>query len=202
MNDAMMEEELPPLKIKCTSTNCEEGLHCFKQKGRGRARTPSGGPCRACGADLVDFDRVHTRRPGDVQYTFEALRHEYIRHHFWHLDIDEAARLHALRKGRARLREAVGARLRSSVGRPASRNPREGRQTPFEGNVIFYAQHATASCCRACMEYWHDIPKEQDLTEAELAYLGSLVWKYIEARMPDLPEEPQKIPPRLRARVR
>ncbi len=35
----------------------------------------------------------------------------------------------------------------------------DGRQTPREGNTIFYAQHATASCCRTCIEYWHGIPK-------------------------------------------
>ncbi|NEP81326.1 MAG: hypothetical protein F6K39_26070 [Okeania sp. SIO3B3] len=28
------EEELKPLKIKCTSTDCENDLHCFKQDQR------------------------------------------------------------------------------------------------------------------------------------------------------------------------
>lgn len=185
---------LPPLKVTCTSTDCEAGLHCFKQKRRKDSRTPPSGPCRTCGAELVDFERVYQRSPGDVEYTFDALRRECIRHHFWHKDIDEKARKHALRKGRVRLRDALLARLRKYVGPSADHLPYDGRQTPMTGNIVFYAQHATACCCRKCIEYWHDIPMDRNLREDEIAYLGELAWRFITERMPDLPDEPQKVP--------
>lgn len=191
---------LPPLKVTCTSTDCEAGLHCFKQKRRKDARTPPSGPCRACGAELVDFERVYQRRPGDVDYTFEALKRECIRHHFWHKKIDEKARNHALRKGRRRLREALATRLQKYVGPSADRLSYDGRQTPMAGNLVFYAQHATACCCRKCIEYWHDIPMDRALTGEEITYLGDLAWRFIMERMPELSEEPVRVPARRRPR--
>jgi hypothetical protein len=42
----------PPLDIKCTSVDCDNDRHCFKQLNK---MTPDQrGRCRACGADLVD----------------------------------------------------------------------------------------------------------------------------------------------------
>ena len=43
----------------------------------------------------------------------------------------------------------------------------DGRQTPFRGHPVFVAQHATATCCRSCLEKWHQIPKGRELTGAE-----------------------------------
>jgi hypothetical protein len=34
----------------------------------------------------------------------------------------------------------------------------DGRQTPMRGHPVFVAQHATATCCRDCLNKWHDIP--------------------------------------------
>jgi len=43
--------------------------------------------------------------------------------------------------------------------RLAPAEPRnDGRQTPYRGHPVFVAQHATATCCRTCLERWHDIP--------------------------------------------
>jgi len=45
----------PPLDIKCTSTDCDNDLHCFKQL---KKMTPDQrGKCRACAVDLVDWKR-------------------------------------------------------------------------------------------------------------------------------------------------
>lgn len=40
-------------------------------------------------------------------------------------------------------------------GRLAAANPaNDGRQTPMRGHPVFKAMHATATCCRGCMEKW------------------------------------------------
>lgn len=79
----------PPLDIKCTSTDCDNDLHCFKQL---KKMTPDQrGKCRACGANLIDWKRLHRRDRGDAAHTFEALQHEMIRHHFFHRPVDDAA---------------------------------------------------------------------------------------------------------------
>lgn len=182
----------PPLDIHCTSSDCANDLHCFKQL---KKMTPDErGRCRACGADLVDWGRLHRRDLGDAPHTFEALQHELIRHHFFHAEIDEMAVRHAQRKGRVKLGEAVRDRLKKYLA-PAE-PPRDGRQTPMTGNSIFYAQHATACCCRTCLEYWHAIPKGRKLTQAEFDYCVQLVELYLEKRLPDLAEGPVKVPRR------
>jgi hypothetical protein len=188
---------LPRLAISCTSTDCDNDLHCFKSS-RKLLDAGLGGACRVCHARLVDWPRVHERRLEDVDHTFTELRHEMIRHHFWHLEFDERARNHALRKGRSALSLAASRRIEMSVG---AENPsNDGRQTPFDGNVLYYAQHATASCCRTCIAYWHDIPKGRALTPDERQYLTGLVVRYIDERWPDLPEGPTQVPYRTQAR--
>lgn len=43
--------------------------------------------------------------------------------------------------------------------RLAPAEPRnDGKQTPYRGHPMFVAQHATATCCRTCLERWHGIP--------------------------------------------
>lgn len=184
-------EDPKPLGIKCTSSDCENGLHCFRQTLKMR-RENTRGVCRDCGADLVDWSRVYRQDLGDVAHTFEALNHELIRHHFWHVALDQHAINYALRKGRKGIRETALNRIKKSVGAP--RHPLEGRQTPFEGNPIYYAQHAVAACCRACIEEWHDIPRDQELSEEEIQYLTELVILYVFDRFPELPENGQKVP--------
>jgi len=184
----------PPLDIKCTSTDCDNDLHCFKQL---RKMTPDQrGKCRDCGADLVDWKRLHRRDGTDAAHTFEALQHEMIRHHFFHRPVDEVAMRHAQRKGRLALKDAAHDRLRKYLA--IAEPPRDGRQTPLEGNAIFYAQHATATCCRTCLEYWHNIPKGRPLTKEEFDYCASLVDLFLDTKLPDLAEEPIKVPRRLK----
>lgn len=184
---------LAPLKITCTSTDCENGLHCYKQK-RKLASGSASGPCRECGATLVDWGRVHTRNLADVAHTFAALKTELIRHLNWHQEIDEGAINHARRKGRSGMRVAAEKILRQKIG-PAEPY-RDGAQTPKEGNAVYYAQHATATCCRKCVEEWHGIPRGRNLTDEELAYCTALVMLYIEERMPYLTENGESVPTR------
>lgn len=186
-----------PLKIKCTDSDCDNDLHCFKAARKMAA--DDRGKCRSCGASLVDWNRLHRRNLNDAAYTFEALQQELIRHHHFHIAIDEGAINHARRKGRILLLQAARERLERYIAPPNL--PRDGRQTPFEGNAIYYAQHATACCCRTCLEYWHAIPKGRCLTEREVDYCLALIILYLEQRLPDLKDEPEKVPARRRGRT-
>jgi hypothetical protein len=185
-----MAQKLEPLKVTCTSADCENNLHCFR-KSREMAESDQG-KCRYCHADLIDWERVQRRDVADVRFTFDALRKEKVRHHFWHREIDEKAINHATRKGRDALSVLARKRLIQSVG--AAKPFRDGFQTPYDGNLVYYAQHAVAACCRKCIEYWHGIPQGQPLTDQEIEYLLALTLLYIRGRMPDLPSEPTKVP--------
>lgn len=74
---------------------------------------------------------------------------------------------------------------------------RDGKQTPWKGHPVFVAQHATATCCRGCLEKWHDIQKGRALTEREKAYIVEVIQYWLERKttknradechQPDLP---------------
>ena len=189
-NQSVKRPELKPLKITCTSSDCERSLHCFK-KSRKMVEADRG-KCRACGANLIDWKRVHKRDVKDAQYTFDALKMELFRHHFWHEEIDEKAIRHAKRKGRKGLIESARNRLIKKVA--VTNNRYDGLQTPFEGNIIFYAQHALACCCRKCIEYWHGIPVNKEMDENQIEYFVDMIMMYIENRMPDLTENGEYVP--------
>lgn len=56
----------------------------------------------------------------------------------------------------------------------------DGKQTPMrQVHPIFIAQHATATCCRGCLEKWHNIPKGKELNNKEVDYIVNLLIKWI-----------------------
>ena len=61
--------------------------------------------------------------------------------------------------------------------------PNDGRQTPMRGHPVFVAQHATATCCRGCLEKWHRIPKGRDLTWEEQEYVVDVIMEWISREM-------------------
>ncbi len=59
----------------------------------------------------------------------------------------------------------------------------DGKQTPMRGHPVFVAQHATATCCRGCLEKWHRIPKGRELTDGEQEYVVSVIMEWIHREM-------------------
>lgn len=55
----------------------------------------------------------------------------------------------------------------------------DGKQTPRRNHPVFIAQHATATCCRGCLEKWHDIKKGQELTETEKQHVIEIIEKWL-----------------------
>ena len=54
----------------------------------------------------------------------------------------------------------------------------DGKQTPMRGHPVFIAQHATATCCRGCIEKWHKFPQHRELTKTEQEYLVSVIMEW------------------------
>ena len=65
----------------------------------------------------------------------------------------------------------------------------DGKQTPMRGHPVFVAQHATATCCRGCLEKWHHIPKGRELTETEQEYVVNVIMEWIRREMKKLRSE-------------
>ncbi len=61
--------------------------------------------------------------------------------------------------------------------------PNDGKQTPMRGHPVFTAQHATATCCRGCINKWHKFPKYVQLTKEQQKYLVDLIMEWIKRQV-------------------
>lgn len=55
----------------------------------------------------------------------------------------------------------------------------DGKQTPWRNHPVFVAQHATATCCRSCLDKWHQIPKGRELTAEEKRYVVEVIARWL-----------------------
>ena len=55
----------------------------------------------------------------------------------------------------------------------------DGKQTPWQNHPIFVAPHATATCCRGCLQNWHQIPKGRALTAEEQQYIVEVIHSWL-----------------------
>lgn len=61
--------------------------------------------------------------------------------------------------------------------------PNDGKQTPMRGHPVFIAQHATATCCRGCINKWHKFPKNVQLSQEQKDYLVDLIMEWIKRQV-------------------
>ena len=66
-------------------------------------------------------------------------------------------------------------KIKLSPAEPAN----DGKQTPMSGHPVFKAMHATACCCRRCMEKWYRVPQHRELTETEQEAVVSLLMAWL-----------------------
>lgn len=74
---------------------------------------------------------------------------------------------------REHARELIAQRVAPAAPR------KDGKQTPYRGHPVFVAQHATATCCRTCLERWHRLPKGAALTAHEQRYVVDVICRWI-----------------------
>lgn len=53
----------------------------------------------------------------------------------------------------------------------------------MRGHPVFIAQHATATCCRKCLQKWHGIKKGKALNEKEVEFIVELIMGWIEKQL-------------------
>jgi ribosomal protein L34E len=188
MDDITQVAEIPtfePLKVHCSDARCEANLHCFSPNRRKKGwKKDYTGQCQSCGKELVDWNRVRSRNLSDVKSTFDELSREYIRHVFFHAPFDDKSKAQARQIGLDELKARARPLLEKKIGKATIF--RDGTQTKKEGSALHYAQHATATCCRKCLEYWHGIERGRELTAEELSYCEALVIAYLDSRAEEL----------------
>jgi len=76
---------------------------------------------------------------------------------------------------------------RLAPARPAN----DGRQTPTKGHPFFIAQHATATCCRRCLQRWHRIEQGTALSQRQIQYILAINRRWLLSQCPELEDRPQ-----------
>jgi hypothetical protein len=115
---------------------------------------------------------------------FELLRRSPFRRRF---RLGAAERLYIEQRG---LRTVLVQAEELIAKRLAPANPpKDGKQTPFRGHPVFLAQHATATCCRGCLEKWHGIQRGVDLTDEEHAHVIASIERWLRAQLTPAPDE-------------
>ena len=175
--------ELSPLNINCATTKCEEGLHCFRMTPTQIKKQGTAGRCNQCGVDLIDWERINKKNSRDASFIISSLKNELIRHVYWHLPIDKKALDKALRMGEKEIDLHAQKRMTEVIG--IAKPFRKGF-TPYTGEVVFYAQHATATCCRRCLQYWYNIPEGRPLTKKEIKFSTDLIHLFLKERLPQI----------------
>jgi hypothetical protein len=59
----------------------------------------------------------------------------------------------------------------------------DGKQTPMKNHPAFIAQHATATCCRGCLEKWHRIGKGRSLSPKEIDYIVGVIERWLRQQL-------------------
>ena len=59
----------------------------------------------------------------------------------------------------------------------------DGKQTPMRGHPVFIAQHATATCCRGCIEKWYRISQERALKIDEIEFIIEIIMEWIKRQI-------------------
>ncbi len=59
----------------------------------------------------------------------------------------------------------------------------DGKQTPMRNHPVFVAQHATATCCRGCINKWHGFAKNVELDENQQKYIVDLIMCWIQKQI-------------------
>lgn len=82
------------------------------------------------------------------------------------------------KNGMEKIREHAGEFIKTRLA-PAS-IPNDGKQTPMRGHPVFVAQHATACCCRGCLNRWYKVEKGRELSEQDQKKIVNLLMRWIE----------------------
>jgi hypothetical protein len=122
------------------------------------------------GLVLADVETIDRRIAGIATHRFRAKFHLY-----------GPERALVLLRGRDAIREHARDLIEQRVA-PAAPH-KDGKQTPYRGHPVFVAQHATATCCRTCLERWHELPKGRELTPEQQCYVVDVICRWIDREL-------------------
>ncbi|MFC1808763.1 DUF4186 domain-containing protein [Candidatus Omnitrophota bacterium] len=89
----------------------------------------------------------------------------------------EKERDYLVRKGRDQIKREAYEFICTRIAPAHPQN--DGRQTPMKNHPVFIAQHATATCCRKCLQKWHKIKQEKELDTNEIDHIVTIIMAWL-----------------------
>ena len=94
---------------------------------------------------------------------------------------DEKEKEYVRKNGMEKIRNHAEEFIRTRISPAVIKN--DGKQTPMRGHPVFKAQHATACCCRKCLNKWYKLPMGIQLTDIQQTKIVNLIMAWIEKQM-------------------
>ena len=116
--------------------------------------------------------------PKTVDSALELLKRSSFRSKF---KLTEKDRQYIQDKGIETIKDHAFDFINSRIAPKFPKN--DGKQTPMKGHPVFIAQHATATCCRSCLQKWHRIQKGRALSDNEVEFIVNLIMGWIEKQI-------------------
>ena len=95
--------------------------------------------------------------------------------------LDEKEKEYVRKNGMEKIRNHAEEFIRTRISPAVIKN--DGKQTPMRGHPVFKAQHATACCCRKCLNKWYKLPMGVQLTDIQQTKIVNLIMAWIEKQM-------------------
>ncbi|MDE7296950.1 MAG: DUF4186 family protein [Clostridia bacterium] len=146
--------------------DCENGKHYFVFDGNTH--------CQFCGAEFLHSATM--KQKPDYQTIKGIIKHSMWNDEWLNVELDNVAKNKLPKIKRANIRSILNKSIRVC-------QPNDGRQTPYYGNPVFYAQHGLGCCCRKCLEKFYAIPKNAVLSDEELDYFTDLIEAYLKEKV-------------------
>ena len=129
-------------------------------------------------AEFIDETRRNMAPPESlndrINHSLNSLKKSKFRSKF---HLTQKDRDYIATKGLETIKEHAFQFINSRIAPAFPKN--DGKQTPMKGHPVFIAQHATATCCRGCIQKWHKINKGRALNEEEVDFIVSLIMAWI-----------------------
>lgn len=110
----------------------------------------------------------------NLDQVFEQLEQSEFRRRF---RLRSAEREYLAQKGLEVIMAHAGDFIEKRLAPAAPLN--DGKQTPMGKHPVFVAQHATATCCRGCLEKWHGITKGHALSDQEKNHVLAAIRRWL-----------------------
>lgn len=171
-------------KLSCSMHDCDNNMHSFHTTKTLQKKGVEKGCCHNCKSTFVDWERVYKKDISDIDYLENAFKLEMFRNVYWNMKKPSLDMVNKIRnKTPNQLSEQIQRKLRTTLSKPRNQNVYDGRQTSFADDLILWAQHATGTCCRKCLEQWYDIDANSELSLSDYDYLEQVVTHYINKKI-------------------